>query len=160
MRDRQFRKEVFMCNDIVFIIVEEDGEPDTINVCKDCFCLRQAERKEPEVTGKRKMIIFFEKSSRGKLSACLGAKGIESKMSKTKSLLSEAATALQLGKSWPEESPFREEFALLRASDGLHLAGTMVRREMKAGDGKRLVEASEEQRPQCVDEGEDTGVPP
>ena len=71
-----------------------------------------------------------------------------------KSLLSAAATALQLGKSWPEESPFREEFALLRASDGLHLAGTMVRRAMRAGDGKRLVVASEEQRPQCVDQGD------
>ena len=80
MRDRQFRKEVFMFDDIVDIIVEEDGEPDTMNVCKGYCCLRQAERKEPEMTGKRKMIIFFEKSSRGKLSAWLGAKGFESKM--------------------------------------------------------------------------------
>ena len=38
-----------------------------------------------------------------------------------KSLLSQAATALKLGKSWPEGSPYREELALLQESDGLHL---------------------------------------
>ena len=80
MRDRQFRKEVFMFDDIVDLIVEEDGEPDTMNVCKGCCYLRQAERQEPGVCGKRKMIIFFEKSSRGKLSAWLGTKGFEIKM--------------------------------------------------------------------------------
>ena len=125
------------------------------NFCKDCYYLRQAERQEPEVCGKRWRIMVGEKSYRGKLSACLGAKGFENKMSKTKSLLSEAATALQLGKSWPEESPYREELALLRASDGLHLV-----RRATGWRRKRLVGASEEQRPQCVDEGEDTGVLP
>ena len=35
--------------------------------------------------------------------------------------------------SWPEESPHREELVQLRESDSLHLAGTMVRRAMKAG---------------------------
>ena len=68
----------------------------------------------------------------------LGAKGFENKILGcyaakkmcAKSLLSETATA---GKSWPEESPYREELALLMESDGLHLADTKVRRAMKDG---------------------------
>ena len=49
-----------------------------------------------------------------------------------KSSLGEAATSSQLGKSWPQVSPYREELALLRESDGLHLAGPNVGRVMKA----------------------------
>ena len=45
MRDRQFRKEGFMFDDIVDVIVEEDGEPDTMNVCKGLL-LFEASRKE------------------------------------------------------------------------------------------------------------------
>ena len=52
----------------------------------------------------------------------------------SKSLLEEAATRLELGKSWTEESLYKEEFALPRESGSLHLAGTMVRRAMKAGN--------------------------
>ena len=51
-----------------------------------------------------------------------------------KSLLSEAATALQLVKSWPEESPCREELALVPESDGMDLADTMVRHAVMAGE--------------------------
>ena len=61
-------------------------------------------------------IMVGGESSRGKLSACLGAEGFENKMWESyaatkmyaKSSLNEAAMALQVGKSWPEESPFRE----------------------------------------------------
>ena len=63
-----------------------------------------------------------------------------------KSLLSEAATALQLGESCTDEAPYKEELALSRESDSLHLAGTMVRRAMKAGkedDLSELLKSSE-----------------
>ena len=63
-----------------------------------------------------------------------------------KSLLEQAATALKLGKSWTEESPYKEELALLRESDSLHLAGTKVRRSVKVGkedDWSELWKSSE-----------------
>ena len=63
-----------------------------------------------------------------------------------KSLLNDAATALTWSKSWREESPCKEEFALLRESDSLHLAGTMVRRAVKAGienDWSELLKGSQ-----------------
>ena len=44
-----------------------------------------------------------------------------------------AATAGQLGRSWPEESPFKEELELLRESDGMRQDGTMIRQALKAG---------------------------
>ena len=58
-----------------------------------------------------------EKSSGGKLPACLEATGIGNKLWEchaakkmyAKGLLNEAATALWQGKSSPDESPYREE---------------------------------------------------
>ena len=50
------------------------------------------------------------------------------------SCLQNEATALQLGKSWSDESPYTEELALLREGDGVHLAGTLVRLAMTAGE--------------------------
>ena len=50
-----------------------------------------------------------------------------------KSLLNGAAMVPELGKGWTEESQYREELALLRERDCLHLAGTIVRQVMKAG---------------------------
>ena len=49
-----------------------------------------------------------------------------------------------VGESWPEESPYREELALLRESGSLHLAGTMVRRAMlKKTTGRRLLKSTD-----------------
>ena len=87
--------------------------------------------------------MVCEKSSRGKISACLEANGFENKMWEchaakkmyAKSLLSEAATALQLEKkSWLEESPMREELVVLWESDRLHLTCTVVRQAVKVGE--------------------------
>ena len=127
--------------DIASTVVGDDGEPHKVNFCMNCFHLRQEERKKPAVISKRWRITVGEKCSRGKLSACLGSKGFDNKMWEcyaaqkvyAKSLLNEAARALQLEKSWPEESPYSEEQALLRESDSLHLPGTRIRRAMKAG---------------------------
>ena len=71
------------------------------------------------------MIIVSESSSGGIMSACLRVRGFENKMWEcyavkkmfAKNLLEQAATALNLGKSWTEESPYKEELALLRESD-------------------------------------------
>ena len=69
MCDMQCRKEGFKFYDIASIMVEDDGEPHTINHCTNCYNLRQEERKEPTVNGKRWRIMVGEKTSRDKLSA-------------------------------------------------------------------------------------------
>ena len=63
--------------------------------------------------GKRWKIIAGEKSSRGKLSACLGATGFENKVWSG----TQPNTCTATGKNWPGESPCGEELALLRESD-------------------------------------------
>ena len=45
-RDRQSRKEGVKYHDIASVMVE-DGEPHTINHCKECYNVRQDEKKEP-----------------------------------------------------------------------------------------------------------------
>ena len=86
-------------------VAEDEGRPHTINHCKNCHNL---ERSEPEVTHARWKATIGGRSSRGSLSACLVAKRVEGRI-----LRAEAATAVQLGKSWPEESPCKEELELL-----------------------------------------------
>ena len=48
--------------------------------------------------------------------------------------MAEAVTAVQLGKSWPDESLYKEELDLLRESDGMRLDSTMIRRARIAGE--------------------------
>ena len=57
-----------------------------------------------------------------------------------KSLLEDAAMVLILDNSWTEESPYKEELALLWESDSLHLPGLMVRRAIRAGRADLLSE--------------------
>ena len=105
MCDRHCRKEFFKFCDIASMMVEDDGEPHTTNLCRDGYNSSHKERKEPVVSGKRGRIMVCERSSRGKCSACLGANGFENKMWEchaakkmyAKSLLSEAATAEKAG---------------------------------------------------------------
>ena len=40
---------------------------------------------------------------------------------------------MQIGRSWPGESPYQEELELLRENEGMRLDGTMIRQAMKAG---------------------------
>ena len=86
-------------------------------------------------------ILIADQRSRRKLSAGSSMRGIENKKwecyaaSKTraKNLLEDGATALDLSKSWTEESPYKKEAALLLESDSLHLPGPMARRAIRAG---------------------------
>ena len=66
----------FKFHDTAAMLVEDDGRPHTINFCKNCHYVRLAERNEPEVTHKKWKIMIGERNSRGKLSGCLGAKGV------------------------------------------------------------------------------------
>ena len=43
----------------------------------------------------------------------------------------EAASALKLGKGWPDESPHEEELTLLQLRNTLHLPGMLVRKAIK-----------------------------
>ena len=116
MCDRQRRKEGLKLHDTASIMMEDDGEPLTRNLCMDN--LRQEERKEPGVSGKRWRITTDEKSSRGK-PRLLEANEIRKQVVAVlrnqpkkfaQSLLNEAATALQLER-WPEDSPFHKRSA-------------------------------------------------
>ena len=70
MCGKKWRKGGFKFFDIEAILVEDEGRPHAINLCKKYDNLRLAERSEPEVTHVRWKAVIGEKSSRGKLSAC------------------------------------------------------------------------------------------
>ena len=82
-----------------------------------------------------------ETRSRGKLSAGLGARGLENrimkiyaaKKSQAKNLMKETADAMSLGTEWMNETPREVELALLRESQDLQVPGRTVREAIKAG---------------------------
>ena len=88
-------------HDIASILVEDDSESHTMNLCLKAF------------SGRQWKLLVGGQRSRGKLSAGLGAPGIECIMCEcyaakelcANSLLGVAATALKMGKSWTEKSP-------------------------------------------------------
>ena len=90
-------------------------------------------------------ILLADQRSRRKLSAGSNMRGIENKKwecyaaSKTraKNLLEDGATALDLSKSWTEESPHKKELALLLESDSLHLPGQWY--EERSGREERTI---------------------
>ena len=53
---------------------------------------------------------------------------------RARDLTAEAATAVQLERSWTEESPYNEEMELLRKNEGMRLDGIMIRQARKAGE--------------------------
>ena len=53
--------------------------------------------------------------------------------SHAKNLLEEATEALSLGSTWINESPHKEELALLRESQDLLVPGRVVRKPLRAG---------------------------
>ena len=53
MCDKQCREQGFQYDDTASVIVEDDGELHTINLCRDGYNLREDE-KEPRVSGKEK----------------------------------------------------------------------------------------------------------
>ena len=50
MCDKKCSKEGFKFEDIAAILVEDDGKPHKINLCRNCYNLRLAERNESKVT--------------------------------------------------------------------------------------------------------------
>ena len=64
--------------DIASVIVEDDGEPHTIN----CYSVRQSERKEPAVNNRMWKMLVAERRSR-KLAVDLGTRGFEHKIMET-----------------------------------------------------------------------------
>ena len=75
MCERQCRKASNKFYDTEAIMVEDDGEPHVMNFFEDCCKFRHAERKAPEVSGKRWRIMVGEKSS-GQTVGLLGSTGI------------------------------------------------------------------------------------
>ena len=62
---RQCWKEGLNICDVASTIVEDDGEPHTINLCPNCYNLTQEERKEPAMSG-RQWKILADKNSEAK----------------------------------------------------------------------------------------------
>ena len=122
---QECRKGGFKFCDIGAILVEVEGRPHAIHLCN----LRLAERNEAEVTHARWKAMIGEKSPEANCWLAWEATGFENKMCErfttkkllARDLIAEAATAVQLEKSWLGESPYKEELELLRDSDGLRL---------------------------------------
>ena len=74
------RAQVFQYFDTAAVIVAENGERHTLNLCESCYNLREDEKKEPKVNGEQWKTIVNEKRSRGKLATGLGAQGFEHKI--------------------------------------------------------------------------------
>ena len=81
-----------------------------------------------------------EKTSPGKLAVGLGQLGFEHKIIEihagkkmyAKTLMKEGAAALRVGEGWPEESPEKEELALLQMRKQRQLPG--VKMAARPGD--------------------------
>ena len=69
MCDKKCNKEGFKFCDIAAILVEDDGKPHTINLCRNCYSLRLGERSDSKVTNARWDATIEQEVSRGKLSA-------------------------------------------------------------------------------------------
>ena len=114
--------EGFNYFDTASVMVEESGELYTINLCEDCCNLRQDKRNEPRVNGKQCTRPVVTKRPRGKLAVGLSAMGVKRRILEiyagekinATNLLNEIAAAMCLGKEWLNESPRKEELALLR----------------------------------------------
>ena len=64
MCDQKCNKEGFKFHDIAAILVEDDGKPHTINLCRNYYSPRLAERNESVVTNVRWKAMFEQKVSR------------------------------------------------------------------------------------------------
>ena len=135
-------------------MVEDSGELHTISFYKDCYNLRPDERKDLVVSSRYRKLLVIEKRSRGKLAACLCARGLEQKIMEihaakkiyAKNLLKEAAEAIGLGKEWLEVSPYKEELPLCLERRNMQLPDMLVRKAVKAGragDWSVLVKSDE-----------------
>ena len=100
----------------------------------------EARRKKGTSVEKNKQwkILVADIRSPGTSSAGLGMRGFEHKMwnlLRSRPCLRSAywrtATELKLGNIWTDESPYKEELALLRKGDSLDLPGLMVRRAIR-----------------------------
>ena len=60
-------------NDIAAILVEDDEEPHTVNLCRNCNNPRLAETNGSKVTNARWKTMIEQRVSQGKLSAAFGA---------------------------------------------------------------------------------------
>ena len=74
--------------------------------------------------------LVVEELSRGKLAVGLGQLGLDHKRGLQD--VREESVGGKLGKVWPDESPHKEELAVLQVSKNLHLPGMMARKAIKA----------------------------
>ena len=85
--------------------------------------------------------MIVQKCSRDKLSAALGTDGIINRMLEkyaakklwARESIEDATRAVQLGTSWQDQSPYKEELEQLRVSGDLRLDGTLIRQAIEAG---------------------------
>ena len=66
-------------SEIAAVLVGENGETHTINLCERCFNLNQKELKQPEVAQKWFKRMISEERSRGKLAVGMGKNTVETK---------------------------------------------------------------------------------
>ena len=76
MCDKKCDEEGFKFYDIAPILVEDDGKPHTINLCRNCYDHRLTESGETKVTNAVRKEMIRRKVSRGRLSAAFGSDGL------------------------------------------------------------------------------------
>ena len=85
--------------------------------------------------------MIVQTGSRDKLSAALRRHGIINRMLEkdaakklwARELMDNATRALQLGTSWQDQSPYKEELEQVRVSGDVRLDGTLIRQAIEAG---------------------------
>ena len=115
------------CNDegfkffaIAAMLVEDEGKPHTINLCRNCYNSGWQKETNSNVTGAGWKTMIEQKVSRGETKSCGQDNG------------------------WMRQdvSPYKEVLELLQVSGGMRLGGTLIRQAIgarKAGCWSELV---------------------
>ena len=72
MCDQTYSEEGFKFYDIAALLVD-DSKLHTVNLCRNCYNIRVAERNDSKVTNVGWKAMIKQKVSRGRLSAAFGA---------------------------------------------------------------------------------------
>ena len=103
MCDKKCKDECFKLDDLAAVVVEEDGKPHTINLCRNCYDCRLT-----EVAIKTNAVwkdLIRHKTSRGRLWTAFASDGFS--QTAWELLPEEATQTMQLDTaSWPIESPY------------------------------------------------------
>ena len=129
--------------DIAAVGSKQGGAARTINLCRSCYNESQLKQGEEEVHGVKRRSMIEHKSFRGKLWAAFGVdqflRGMRERFTIKKSVrqigLSRCRKcgAIRTDGRWQHETPYKEEFELLRHSIDLRFGALLMCQAHNAG---------------------------